>query len=367
MNILFLSTHLNTGGISSYILTLSKELLRDKSHNVYVITSGGDKVSELISYGAKHTALNIRTKSELSCKIYSSVGDVCNLVREYNVDIIHSQTRVTQVLGCLSSWKTGVPCVSTCHGFFKKRLSRKLFPCWGQSVIAISDAVRGHLKNDFNVPDKKITLIYNGVDTEKFTSNSLRRKQKRAELKVEDRVVIGIIGRLSDVKGHDILIRAMQNIVRQIPNAILLIFGTGKTEQELRNLTEELHLQNYVRFYSVTANTNSTLQLFDAVATPSMQEGLGISVLEAQAAGVPVVASRVGGIPDLIEDNKTGILVDSGNSNLLANAIIELLKNPEHARSIGVAARKHVEENFSSRMMTAETLKLYKSVIKNRK
>lgn len=365
MNILFITTHFNTGGIASYILTLAKALRR-LGHNVFVATSGGNKVEELEFVGAKHFNVNLRTKSELSPKIYFSLPVLGRLVRENDINIIHAQTRITQVAASFLSKMTKRPYVSTCHGFFKKRLSRKIFPCWGNGVIAISEAVREHLIKDFGVDAKKIALIYNGIDLREFPPvDDTTQSKMRAELKIARGPVIGIIARLSDVKGHNVLISAMKKIVSQIPSVVLLIVGEGKMEEALKRQTKNLGLEDYIRFYPIVNRTSVMLSLMDIFVMPSLQEGLGLSVMEAQAMGLAVVASRVGGIPSLIEDGKTGILVSPGHADELADALIHLLNEPKKAKEIGQRARQWIERNFSVDEMAAKTASFYQCVVKD--
>ena len=130
MNILFLTTHANTGGITSYILTLGEALVKS-GHKVWVASSGGDCVPRMEAAGMRHIKINIRTKSEVHPKLWLCFGPLNELIRKEGIDIIHAQTRVTQVLGFFLSRASGVKMVTTCHGFFRPRWFRKMFPCWG--------------------------------------------------------------------------------------------------------------------------------------------------------------------------------------------------------------------------------------------
>lgn len=360
MNILILSTHFNTGGIVSYILTLVKQYV-EQGHRVYVATSGGDKVQDLISIGAIHVTLNIRTKSELDLRIYWAVGPLIRLVKHEKIDVIHSQTRVTQVIGQLLSRYSGKPFIVTCHGFFKKRLSRKIFPCWGDYTIAISDAVKDHLINDFEVNSKKVVLIRNGLDVYDYPVVDDRvKEEKRRELALpNNQVLIGIVARLSDVKGHDILIKAMQKIVQKNSQTRLLIIGKGPMESKLKDMVKKLGLQEHIHFFPTVQKKRGILSCLDIFVMPSLQEGLGLSVMEAQASGLPVVASKVGGIPSLINDGVTGLLVPPKNIDALAHAIDFFMNNKIQAKQIGQRARSFIEKEFSAKKMGKDTLNLY--------
>ena len=130
MNVLFLTTHFNTGGITSYILTLGDALVQ-AGHKVVVVSGGGDCESMLEKAGIRHVRANIRTKSEIHPKLLFSLSLINNLIAGEEIQIIHAQTRVTQVLAAWVSRMSGVKTVTTCHGFFKPRWFRKVFPCWG--------------------------------------------------------------------------------------------------------------------------------------------------------------------------------------------------------------------------------------------
>lgn len=361
MNILLLSTHLNAGGITSYLLTLSKGLI-DQGHAVHVASSGGDTENEFIAMGAIFLKLNIRTKSELSPKLYNALGLLKKYIEENSIHVIHSQTRITQVMGQLLMKSTGCPYLSTCHGYFKARLSRRIAPCWGRDVIAISEAVRGHLKKDFEVLEENIVLIPNGIDLNKFQLiTDDKRRSVRAELHLsDDEPVLGIIARLSDIKGQDILIPAMKQVAKEVSNVKLLIVGEGRMESSLKEMVQSLKLNDHIFFYPVVNQTVKYLSALDIFVMPSRQEGLGLSVMEAQACGLPAVASNVGGLPSLIKNGTTGILVEPQNPDALGKALVELLKNPQGWKPMGLAARKFIEETYPSGKMVDKTIELYR-------
>jgi len=359
MNILFLTTHANTGGITSYILTLGEALIKS-GHKVWVVSSGGDCVPRIEAAGMRHVTLNIRTKSEVHPKLLLSLPILDRLVRDEKIDIIHAQTRVTQVMGFCASRSTGVKMITTCHGFFKPRWFRKTFPCWGEAVIAISKPVARHLSVDFAVDSKKIYLIANGIDLDRFvmTTDQIRRAA-RQKWGLGEEPLIGIIARLSDVKGIDVLIRAMPLILKEIPEAQLMIAGQGPEEDSLKKLTQDLSLSGHVEFKDIVNQTEGLLPGFDVFVMPSLMEGLGLSVMEAQGCGIPVVASRVGGLIDLIEDGKTGYLVAASDPAALASRVIEALRNPDRSKIMAVEARSNIEQFFSVQTMLKQTLQIY--------
>jgi len=285
-------------------------------------------------------------------------------LKDNAIEVIHAQTRVTQVVGEVLSRLTGVTCMSTCHGFFKHaRLARRIAPCWGRAVIAISPAVQEHLQRDFQVPAESIHLIANGIELEDFPLVSEPDRQKvKQRFALSSHRVIGMIARLSDVKGQHVLLDALPSVIKEAPDVRCVLVGQGKYEGKLRSQIVALGLQDHVRIEPIVSRTAEIFPLFDLFIVPSLQEGLGLSVLEAQAAGLPVVASEIGGIPTLIEDGTTGVMVPAGDAAALAGAITRLLQDPARSRDMGLRAREFVQSRFSAAVMVEKTTNVYEKV-----
>lgn len=238
-----------------------------------------------------------------------------------------------------------------------------IYPCWGMRVAAVSRPVAQHLIKDFRLEPSRVVLIPNGIDLSRFViPRQEDRESCRRKFGVQGSPVIGIIARLSDVKGHADLIKAFKKVLLKFPEARLLIVGEGPLEDDLRRLVEGLSLSSRVDFYKIVNRTADVLPLFDVFVMPSLQEGLGLSVMEAQAMGLPVVASRVGGLPDIIEHNRTGLLVEPQHPAALAEAICDVLAHPAKAWDMGRAARIFLEKHYSSGQMILSTLAMYKDV-----
>ncbi|MFH0827587.1 MAG: glycosyltransferase family 4 protein [Candidatus Omnitrophota bacterium] len=364
MNILFLANHLNIGGITSYIFSLARGLKR-KGHNVYVASSGGDCLTRFTQEGIIFIPVPLKTKSEINIfKIGISFFKLLKEIREKQVQIVHTNSRVTQVLGDFLKRKTGVSHVTTWHGFFEPRWSRKKFPCWADKVIAISEQVKEHLLNEFNARPENIRLIHNGIDLDKVKlKEPLGRREVKNKLGLQEGPVIGIIARLSDVKGHVYLIRAMKNILKDFPDAQLLIVGEGRMEKELVSLVEELKIKSNVFFIPRHQNIAELLYIMDIFVMPSLKEGLGLGLMEAMAGAKAVVGSAVGGIKTLIRDKENGLLVAPQDANGLASAIRELLNDPARAAVMGNNARIFITRKFSLDEMLDKTEEVYKECL----
>ncbi|MDP2043867.1 MAG: glycosyltransferase family 4 protein [Candidatus Omnitrophota bacterium] len=362
MNILFIANHLNVGGISSYLFGLGRGL-KNKGHNVYLASSGGDGIDKFRKAGIVHIQVPLRTKKEISPKIIFSFFKLSGEIRKLNITVLHSNSRTTQVLGNLLSRYRKVAHVFTCHGFFKPKLSRKIFPCWPDAVIAISGQVKEHLICDFKLDEKKISVINNGIDTANFGDFSAREKMREA-LGVNDAPLVGIIARLSDVKGHTYLLQAMQSVIKTFSSAKLLIVGEGKTKDALVKEADDLGIRDNVLFLPEAENTKDILAAMDIFVMPSLQEGLGLALMEAMAQGLAVVGSDVGGIKSLIQDKVTGLLVKPADPLGLSRAISDLLNDAAKRVLLAANAKEFIINNFPQEKMVDATERVYKQCLK---
>ncbi len=370
MNILYLCTHLNVGGITSYTLTLAKGFLR-RGHCVYVASSGGEEVPKFTSAGIIHLDIPIRTKLEVNpFKVIPSLLRLEREIRQRDIQLVHSNTRVTQVLGTLLQRRLGIPHVTTCHGYFRTRWFRRRFPCWGDRVIAISEAVADHLHDDFGLAPGQIRLIYNGIDLERFVlpANAVQRDRyaMKRGLGLREGPVVGIIGRLSDVKGHVYLVQAMPAVLKQFPQAQLLIVGEGPMHARLVRLARSLGISPACVFIPRIHDTLKALPVIDIFAMPSLKEGLGLSLMEAMAAGLPCVGSDIGGIRNLIRDGENGLLVPVQDPAALARAIIGLLDDEKKAQRLADNARTFINHGFSQAEMVYKTQEVYRECLEKK-
>jgi glycosyltransferase involved in cell wall biosynthesis len=359
MNILYISNHLNIGGITSYLLNLATGI-KKRGHNVYIASSGGSMLPKFIEAGIVYLPIPIGTKQELSPGILISLLKLSGIINKNGIELVHTNSRTTQVLGVLLHRFCSIRHVSTCHGFFKKRIFRKLFPCWGEKTIAISESVREHLIRDFRVEEKNIAVIHTGIDTEKFTVHSSQfTAEMKKKLGLGQGPVVGIVARLSEEKGHVYLIEAMRSVLEKIPSAQLLIVGDGKEKQALMNLTKTLKLENNVFFRPAAADTRDVLTAMDIFVLPSLKEGLGIALMEAMVQGIAVIGSEVGGIKTLIKQGFNGLLVNPADTKVLSRAISELLADAGKRQALGNNARDFISKNFSAESMVFNTERVY--------
>ena len=367
MRILLLTTHLRIGGIGVYTVTLANAL-QGMGHVVFVASSGGE-LEKGLSSEIKKVRIPLGTKSIVSPMITASIYKLWGLIKEEKIEVMHAQTRVAQFTACMLTSMTKIPSVATWHGFYRPHFFRKILPCWGEITIAISRTVYEHLKNDFKRDERKIRLIFNGVDVSKFSrvyseeeKNAIRKKYG-----LKGGPVIGIISRLSEEKGHLILLNAFKDLLAEIPGAQLVIVGEGRLGGPLKSKTSELGIGKNVYFFGNTLNTMEFLAIMDVFTRPSIEEGFGLGVVEAMLMGIPVVSTDVGGFKSILNQGEYGVLVEPSNSANLKEAIKKVLTNRELSERISAAARKYAASNFSADRMAKQVEGVYKEVINGSK
>jgi glycosyltransferase involved in cell wall biosynthesis len=227
-------------------------------------------------------------------------------------------------------------------------------------VVAVSSTVVSDLLAS-GIPSSKITLIPNGIDFNRFTSRDEAFGPQNALNLPEDKTIIGSVGRLDPEKGHFVLLQAAQNIIRACPDVHFVIAGTGSLENSLRDQIKALDLTEYVTLAGFVQDMTRFLQAIDLFTLPSLTEGMPMAVLEALAANKPVVATRVGDIPDLIEHQVSGMLVQPNNAHQLQSALLELIRSPDKARKMAQRAYKKTRNRYSAQHMAAQYQQLYRT------
>ncbi len=366
MKILHLTTHLNTGGITQYILRLAAPLKKCGAE-ILIASSGGNNEAPFRQEDIPLFKIPIRTKSELDPRLYSCIPKVIQLIKKNKIDLLHAHTRVTQVL---AHWvKTFYPIhvVTTCHGFYKLRLGRRVLPAWGDRVVAISEGVSDFLKNDFHVPEKKIALIHNAVPIREL--DELLAQVDPAKIRQSygfspSDFVIGIIARLVKDKGHHILIEAVHALLSEFPNLKVLIVGEGRELQSLKILSENSGMSDLVKFTGNISNIAEPLAAMDLFTLPATwREGFGLSIVEAMVAQKPVIATNIWALNTLIRNEETGLLIPPSDTKALSDAIRRLIKDRSLSAKLRKNGRNLAEELFGIERFTQKMFELYQSLI----
>jgi glycosyltransferase involved in cell wall biosynthesis len=247
-------------------------------------------------------------------------------------------------------------------GKYREEINRFLAPL-AQKHIAVSDMVRQIEIENTRVPPAKVLTIYNGIDPTPF-AQPIDRTATRQQWGISpDAPLVGMVARLTPAKGLPILLKAFAIVHANLPTARLLLVGTGELESDLMAQTNALDLQNVVIFAGLRKDVPAFLACLDLFVLSSLWEGFPNVLLEAMSAGLPAVATTVGGTPELVLDGETGLLVPPADAEKLAHAILSLLQNPEQRKKMGEAGLARVKEKFSIGNMVQQTESLYDTLL----
>jgi glycosyltransferase involved in cell wall biosynthesis len=251
---------------------------------------------------------------------------------------------------------------------FILRLYEKKLMNRSDALIAVSKYTVNELTNLYGINQKKIHVIYNGVDVERFKPRPNKTELRQDfGLDPNEKIVL-FVGRLYHRKGLETLLQSVPPVLKEVSNVKFVISGTGfkQKEESLRNLVNELDIKNHVTFLGYIPDEKLPLlyATSDIFVLPAIYENFPFAILEAQSTGIPVISTKVGGIPEFLADSENGFLIDPGNSAQLTQRILNLLQNPELAKKMGDRGRKKIEETFDWRLITRQVLSLYHKLLK---
>lgn len=297
------------------------------------------------------------------------------LVRE-RVTILQTHGARANFYGRIAGRLAGVPVIiSTVHNSLKdyevRSLRRWLYAFLlrltlplVRRIICVSEANRCDLIEECQAASAKAHTVYNGVDPSAFPSQPDRQKV-RQELGIRQGPVLVMIARLTEAKGHCYLLQAFPDLLKTWPQICCVFVGEGELHDALHRMAIDLGVERACRFVGVREDITDILAAADVVVLPSLSEGFPFVLLEALAMGCPVVASRVNGVPELIEDHKTGLLVPARDPQALVAAIREVLNDPIAASKMGAEGRAVVQERFTVGRMVANTTAIFDAAVRD--
>ena len=358
MNVLQALPELNVGGVETGTVDLANWLTRN-GHKAIVVSGGGRLVRQLENAGIKHYQLPIGKKSLFS--IIPTIRELKEIIRKENIHIIHARSRVPALISFFVSRTTKVIFITTAHGYYKRHLLSSVMG-WGRFVIVASNVMARHMMENFNVPFDRIKLVPRGVDLNKY--HFMERSIKKPATNT-----IGIISRITPLKGHSYFLKSIANISRTTASIKVLVVGDApkgkeKYKEDLKLLSRRLGIANIVEFIGSSDKIADIFKRLDVLVLASIvPEGFGRVIIEAQASGVPVVATRVGGVVDIIEDGSNGILVYPKDPVSLSDGILRVLQDKQFAQKLTHEARKCVEQKFTLEKMCRDTFSIYEEAI----
>lgn len=354
------------GGAEQVILDLAAFIDPERYKSYVGVFRQGELVSELRKREIKFLWL----KESTQVYDYKFLKNIIRIIKQNRIDLIHSHTWGTDFYSYWASVILGIPMISTIHNRYyifekwSRRFSYKVFISQIKKIVSVSEDIQSLLREELKLAPQKIKLIYNGIDTRKFEGKKNLEKIRKELNLSPDELILGNVGNLREVKDHHTLLLSFGRVSSIFPQAKLLIIGEGELKSSLIKLCTELELENRVLFLGYREDVSSLLNLIDIFVLSSRLEGCSISILEAMASEKPVVATRVGGNPELILEGKTGFLVPSAEPEKLAEKIILMLKDEKLRRKMGEEGKKRVKEKFSLERMLKNYEELYSLILR---
>lgn len=298
------------------------------------------------------------------------IRQLSSLVTKLSPDIIHSNCEKSYLLGGLVGRLRRIPVLGTYHRsnleFYQPTFKYKFFASLLNQCVAISKQRNLLMQNRLEISPDKITLIHGGVD---LSEVDIQQEKSAARVSLgfdpNQRLLLSL-GHLGEIKGHDYTLAALVNVASRFPDVHLHIGGDGQPEdyQRLRSLIQRYGLNDRVTLLGEVTNAFQLLAACDVFVQPSLEEAFGLVFTEAGAHGKPTVSTEVGGIPDIIISNQTGILVPPADSAAIAAAINKMLENPEWTAQLGKNARERIVANFSLDQMVDKYVGVYEGMLK---
>lgn len=332
---------------------------------VYCIDgSVGELGNLLIDHGFSVTS-GPRRKPGLD---WALIRNLKHFITENDIDIVHGHQYTPYVYGLLASFGTNARIIFTEHGRFypdsykwKRMIINPILSLFTDEIIAISKATAKALAKYENFPKKKIKVIYNGTKVDHITDSRLIHQTRESFGISEDEFVCGTVSRLDPIKNQSMMIRAFFDATRLQDKARLLIVGDGPEREHLETLADSLNISAKVVFTGFQTDPRIFFQLMDVFLLPSHSEGTSMTLLEAMAFGLPCIVTAVGGNPELIKNNHTGLVTPNNDLAALSLAIFKLMSDNVLRHSLG----KNAQSTYQKRFQLSNMIDGYKHIYTN--
>jgi len=299
-----------------------------------------------------------------------------DIIRQEQIDIINAQQYTPYFYGLMAMLFSKLHLSSrspklifTEHGIpypYEKKLKRLIINpvllLFADEIITISEDTKSNLIEYENYPARRIKVVHNGIDLSRFAQPIDTAAKKQSLGLAPEFQIVGIVARLDPVKNHGMLLRAFKRVLHDIPDTYLLVVGDGPEEQMLKALAGSLGISDKTVFLGARKDVPELLHIFDVFVLPSFSEGMSVTLIEAMGAGIPIVATRVGGTPEVVQDQETGYLVQNDNEQEMAKRLVKLLQDENTRHRMGQASQQRAYDMFSLEKMVNIYTDLYLQV-----
>lgn len=350
---------LSPGGTERLVIEICRQLADRVESVVCCLDERGEWAAELESLGIPVLALERTPGFQPSLAL-----QIARLIREHDIDVVHCHHYSPYVYGVLAAVLAHVKVVFTEHGRLtdgepsrKRQLINPILSVLPGRIYAVSGDLKQHMVAE-GFPAGCIQVVYNGIDPGRRPTALDRAAARDALGLPHDAFVIGTAGRLDPVKRLDVLLQVHTRVVLKLPGTRTVIIGDGPERARLESLAEGLGIAGSVTFAGYRADVRALMSAFDVYLNSSAYEGVSLTILEAMAAGLPVVATPVGGNPEVVVEKETGYLV-AGGPHAIADAVCHLAIDGHQRHVMGDAARWRVMRHFSIARMVNEYAAAY--------
>jgi glycosyltransferase involved in cell wall biosynthesis len=363
MRIVQICSARDLGGGEKHLADLANALAT-RGHDVYALVVPRSPLCGELSALPKQNIVELPMRNSLNL---ISVFKLARFLRERHIEIIHAHMARDYPLAALAASRAdGTQLVLTRHVLFQLHKSHRLTLRNVARVIAVSRAVFDSLRAQRIFDRSKITVVYNGIDVDRFAGT----REVRTDKDPDARFRVGMIGHIAPIKGHKEFLRAAAIVCQRRDDVDFVIVGEdksykGENRRRIEKLIGELKIGPRVKLLGWTNEVAKVLGTFDLFVSPARAEPFGLSIIEAMAAGVPVLATMSEGACEIIEPDQTGRLVPLRDVDALAGAIDELLSDPQECRRLSANAQHAVRERFSLARMVDETEDVYRQVLED--
>lgn len=372
IHIAHLIWHFSTGGLENGLVNLINQLPQDKyRHSIITLTGHDPQFATRI----KTNNVSLHCLNKANGHDWGTFGRLNRLLQNLQPDILHSRNLATLELQVIGWWQKVPLRIHGEHGWDshdiggcnkKNRLIRRVFKAFVHRFICLSSESEHYLTDIIKIDKSRVERICNGVDTEKFAQASPAELTLPAGTTAPTPVIFATVGRLATVKNQALLLKAYGLLQQQHPQycnqSALFIVGDGPCRQQLEQLRDTLQLGAQVVFTGNRQDIAQLMQRFDVFVLPSLAEGISNTLLEAMAAGTPVIATAVGGNSDLLPQRLLQTnLVASDNPQQLSNAMLRYLQQREALSYDAQLVKNHCHQHFSMDTMVQRYQKLYET------
>lgn len=365
IKVLHILHSLRIGGLENGVVNLINNINSIRFEHAICCIDSSVPMAERLTRPVEMYTLNKGDKKD-----YLLPFKIAKIIKKVKPDIVHTRNW-SAIDGIVGAKLAGVKhIIHGEHGreasdpiganIIRKKVRKGLNP-WISEFVTVSSELRNWLIHDVGIPEKKVIQIINGVDTEKFKPSENKKMSKSKLGIAPDSFIIGMVGRLDPVKDHETLFKAFSCFSKKNKNkeVILMVVGTGSQEEKLKVFSEKLNIQDKVIFSGDRENVYQLYQCMDVYVLSSIAEGISNTILEAMACSLPIIATKVGGTPELVDDGKTGFLIAPGQYDDLSRKLSFYFNNSSLIEQHGFNGRLRAEEKFSLLHMVQKYEEIY--------